>query len=126
MKEVVRRDSGREALLNSGVRAAFAVSGGFGLLLLRSLTAFGAISIPGLVVGGALGVFGLGTAAGSAERSDRLGGGVTFLAGAATVAASLPVVGGAANAVMWVAGLAFVGYGIVTLTRFLSGVRSRK
>ncbi|MFP4330472.1 MAG: hypothetical protein ACOC28_04360 [Alkalispirochaetaceae bacterium] len=125
MKEIVPRGESRSEVVETGIKAIFSVTGGFSLLLLRGLTTFGSFSIPGIVAGGALALFGLGTAAGR-ERADRIGGALTFLAGGATVAASLPVVGAPANAVMWIAGLSFVGFGIVTFTRFLAGVRSRK
>jgi hypothetical protein len=120
------RPESREKLVATGLRAASGIGAGAALLLLRGLTGFGALSLPGVIVGGALSLFGLGTAGSSKERADRLGGTATAALGIVTVAASVPVVGAPVNALMWLGGLAFIGYGIATFARFLKGLRSRK
>lgn len=126
MKQLEYRPESRASLVSTGLKAASGVSAGVALLLLRSLTSFGALSLPGVLAGGALSLFGLGTAGSSREPADRLGGAAAAAIGALTVAASLPVVGPPVNVFMWLGGLGFIGYGIATFARFLRGLRTRK
>ena len=95
-------------------------------MVLRSVAGFGALSVPGLVVGGAVTILGLANAGAGEYRADRVGGLLTAAAGALTVAASLPVVGGVASTLMWLGGLGFVGFGIVSAAGFLRGLRTRR
>lgn len=126
LKQLDFRPESRDKLVATGLRAASGVGVGAALLLLRGLTSFGVLSLPGVIAGGALSLFGLGTVGGSRERADRLGGAATAALGVLTVAASVPVIGPPVNALMWLGGLGFIGYGIATFARFLQGLRTRK
>ena len=126
MKQLEYRPESRDNLVSTGLRAVSGVGAGAALLLLRGLTTFGGLSLPGVIAGGALSLFGLGTAGSSRERADRLGGAATAAIGAVTLAASLPLVGPSANVLMWLGGIGFIGYGIATFARFLRGLRTRK
>mgnify|MGYP006299969141 CR=1 FL=1 len=115
----------RERLLRQGMTGIGSTGAGLGLLLLRSVTQFGAgLSLPGLVVGGVLVVAGAGLSAG--KRADRIGGTAIAAGGLLTGLASLPLVGGLASALMWLGGLGLVGTGAVNLYRFVRGLRSRR
>lgn len=126
MKQIKLRPESRESLIESGIRAISTIGGGIALLVLRGLAGFGGISIPGIVAGGALSIFGLGTAGGSKHRADRVGGVATAAVGALTLAASLPILGLPASVVMWIGGLGLIGYGVATVVQFLRGLRTRK
>ena len=126
MRQITPRAESRDALTSRGIRAISSLGSGAALLLLRSLSGFGGLSIPGIVAGGALSLFGLGSAAGSKHRADRLGGLATAAIGALTLGASLPIVGAPVSALMWLGGLGLVGYGALTVAQFLRGLRTRK
>ena len=126
MKEIVQRSESKETLADTGVRGAAGVAGGVALMLLRGITGFGSLSIVGLVAGGALSLFGVATAGAGKERADKVGGLLTAGAGAATIAASLPVIGAPVSSLMWVGGLGLIGYGAVQVVHFLRGLRARR
>ena len=126
MKELERRSESSDLLLDTGVRSVSTIVGGAALLLLRGFTAYGGLSIPGLVIGGVIALFGVSSAGASKHRADRVGGLLTAAAGALTVTASLPLLGAAAGTVMWIGGIGLLGYGVVNLARFLRGIRRRK
>lgn len=126
MKQLEQRPQGRDALVDTGIRAVSGIGGGVALLLLRTVSGFGGLSLPGLIAGGALSLFGIGTAGASKHRADRVGGLVTAAVGGLTLAASLPIVGAPASVVMWLGGLGLIGYGVATVAQFLRGLRTRK
>ncbi|MFP4300786.1 MAG: hypothetical protein ACOC47_02565 [Alkalispirochaetaceae bacterium] len=126
MNQIVPRPESRDTLVETGLRAISGLGGGLALLFLRSLSGFGGLSLPGIVAGGAISLFGLSSAAGSKHPADRRGGLATAAIGALTLGASLPVVGAPISALMWLGGIGLVGYGAVSVARFLRGLRTRK
>lgn len=115
----------RETLVRQGMTGIGSSVAGLGLLLLRGVTQFGAgLSIPGLVVGGAVAVAGLGLSSG--KKADRIGGLIVAGGGILTAAASFPVVGGIASGLMWLGGLGLLGVGVVNVFRFVRGLRARR
>jgi hypothetical protein len=113
----------KETLVKQGSKGIGGVLGGAGILVLNAVT--GAM-IPGLIVGGALTVGGLGIAASS--REDKVAGTVAAGAGALTVVASLPIplLSSAAGGLMWLSGLGLVGAGVYGLIKFFKGLKSRR
>lgn len=126
MKEISYRPESREKLVDTGMRAFSGVAGGVGLMILRSISGFGGLSIPGLVVGGAISLFGLGTAGHSPHRADKVGGLLTAAGGLVTVAASLPLIGAPVSVMMWLGSLGLIGYGVAGAAQFFRGLQSRK
>ncbi|MFP4483690.1 MAG: hypothetical protein ACLFO1_02425 [Spirochaetaceae bacterium] len=121
MNDLVPRDQ----LVRQGSRGVGGVVGGAGLLILHSIAAIGAgFSLPGIIVGGVLAVTGAGLASGT--KTDKTGGMVLAGAGVLTGLASLPIIGGLASGLMWVAGLGLLGVGGVNLFRFIRGMRKRR
>lgn len=115
----------RETLVRQGMRGFGGVGGGVGLLVLQSLARIGGgFSLLGLIVGGTLAIFGLAVAA--KDPTDRDAGMVIAGAGIMTAVASLPIVGGLASGLMWVAGVGLLGIGGVNLYRFFKGIRARR
>ncbi len=121
MNDLVPRDE----LVRQGSRGVGGLIGGTGLLVLHSLATIGAgFSLPGIIVGGALAVTGVGLSSGT--KADKTGGMVLAGAGVVTGIASLPIIGGLAGGLMWVAGLGLLGAGGVNLYRFIRGLRKRR
>ncbi|MBN2552178.1 MAG: hypothetical protein JXB06_05390 [Spirochaetales bacterium] len=114
----------RNQLVKQGVQGIAGVGGGVGLLILRAIAAIGekAFSVPGLIVGGVVTVAGLVI---MSSPEDRTAGMVTIGAGALTLAASLPLIGGIANAFMWIGGFGLIIAGGISLFRFLRNLRRR-
>lgn len=113
----------RETLVKQGSKGVGGILGGAGILVLNAVT--GAM-IPGLIVGGALTIGGLGVAAGS--REDKMAGTVAAGAGALTVVASLPVpfLSSVAGGLMVLSGLGLIGAGVYGLIKFFKGLKSRR
>jgi hypothetical protein len=121
MNDLVPRDQ----LVREGSRGIGGLIGGTGLLVLHGIASIGAgFSLPGLIVGGLVTVTGLGLTQGT--KADKTGGLVVAGAGALTALASLPIVGGLASGLMWVAGFGLLGVGGVNLFRFIRGMRKRR
>ena len=120
MGEIVPRNQ----LVKQGVQGIAGVGGGIGLLILRAIAAIGegAISLPGLIVGGVVAVAGFVI---MSSPEDRRAGIITIGAGALTLAASLPIVGGVANAFMWIGGFGLIIAGGISLFRFIRNLRRR-
>ncbi len=112
--------SGQE-LVKTGTKGVAALVVGGALLLLR-----GVGGIFGIVLGGALVVFGSTVSAKADTTDDRLGGLVSTAAGALTILASLPVVGGIASFLMGLGGFSLAVYGGLEMFRFFRGARRRK
>ena len=115
----------RSTLVRQGSRGIGGVAGGIGLLVLRGIAGVGAgLSLPGLIVGGGLTIFGLGAAA--RDKKDQTAGWITAGAGILTGVASLPLVGGLASGLMWIAGVGLLGTGGYSLYKFFKGLRARR
>jgi hypothetical protein len=114
----------RNQLVKQGVQGIAGIGGGVGLLILRAIAAIGerAFSVAGLVVGGVVAVAGFVI---MSSPEDRRAGMITIGAGALTLAASLPLVGGVANAFMWIGGFGLIIAGAISLFRFLRNLRRR-
>ena len=114
----------RNQLVKQGVQGIAGIGGGVGLLILRAIAAIGegAFSVAGLVVGGVVAVAGFVI---MSSPEDRRAGMITIGAGALTLAASLPLVGGIANAFMWIGGFGLIIAGAISLFRFLRNLRRR-
>ena len=114
----------RNQLVKQGVQGIAGIGGGVGLLILRAIAAIGegAFSVAGLIVGGVVTVAGFVI---MSSPEDRRAGMITIGAGALTLAASLPLVGGVANAFMWIGGFGLIIAGAVSLFRFLRNLRRR-
>jgi len=114
----------RNQLVKQGVQGIAGIGGGVGLLILRAITNIGDVvfSVPGLVVGGVVTIAGLVI---TSSPEDRNAGMITIGAGALTLAASLPLVGGIAKVFMWIGGIGLIAAGAVSLFRFLRNLRRR-
>jgi hypothetical protein len=114
----------RNQLVKQGVQGIAGIGGGVGLLILRAIAAIGegAFSVAGLIVGGVVTVAGFVI---MSSPEDRSAGMITIGAGALTLAASLPLVGGIANAFMWIGGFGLIIAGAISLFRFLRNLRRR-
>jgi hypothetical protein len=114
----------RNQLVKQGVQGVAGIGGGIGLLILRGIAAIGeaAFSVPGLIIGGVVTVAGMII---MSSREDRRAGMITIGAGVLTLAASLPLVGGIANAFMWIGGLGLIVAGGISLFRFLRNLKRR-
>ena len=114
----------RNQLVKQGVQGIAGIGGGVGLLILRAIAAIGegAFSVAGLIVGGVVTVAGFVI---MSSPEDRRAGMITIGAGALTLAASLPLVGGVANAFMWIGGFGLIIAGAISLFRFLRNLRRR-
>jgi hypothetical protein len=114
----------RNQLVKQGVQGVAGVGGGIGLLILRAIASIGegAISLPGLIVGGVVTVAGFVI---MSSPEDRRAGMVTIGAGALTLAASLPLVGPIASPLMWIGGFGLIIAGAVSLFRFIRNLRRR-
>jgi len=113
----------RKDLVKQGIKGLGGVGGGITLLVLKGIASRGAgISIPGLIAGGAVVLVGMVI---SSSREDRNAGLITVAAGAATAAASLPLVGGIAGWLMSLAGILLIGGGAFSLYKFWTNMRRR-
>ncbi len=121
MNEIVPSDR----LVRYGMTGISGTVVGVGLLFLSGFAGAG-LSIAGLVVGGGLTAFGLSASSKAANKDDRAGGMVTAGAGALTVVASLPLIGGLAGGLMSLAGFGLLGYGGYSLFKFIKGLRARR
>ncbi len=121
MNDLIPTTPSTHDLVKSGTKGVAALVVGGALLLLRG---FGGIF--GIVVGGALVVFGSTVSAKADTTDDRVGGLVSTAAGALTILASLPVVGGIASFFMGLGGFSLAVYGGVEVFRFIRGARRRK
>ncbi len=114
----------RNQLVKQGVHGIAGIGGGVGLLILKAIAAIGegAFSVAGLVAGGVVTVAGFVI---MSSPEDRRAGVITIGAGALTLAASLPLISGVANAFMWIGGFGLIITGAISLFRFLRNLRRR-
>lgn len=110
----------RNQLVKQGVKGVAGVGGGIGLLILNGIASAG--FIPGLVAGGIVAIAGLVI---GSSREDRTAGLITIGAGAATILASLPVIGGLVGWLMPVAGVGLILAGGWSLFKFWRNLRKR-
>ena len=116
---------GRQELLRWGTEGTISLGAGVGLLLLRNLAQLGGtVSIVGIVVGSLVALGGLSIAA--RDAADRASGTVTVVAGSLTIAASLPLLAGIADPLLWIGGIGLVALGGLRLFRFFRGLRTRR
>jgi len=108
----------REKLTKQGVQGVITVAGGIGALVLNAI----ATGLPGIIVGGVIAVAGLVLSSGKHERSV---GVATTVVGAATVAASVGILGGLVHGVLWAGGIVLLGIGAYSLFRFFRGLKTR-
>ncbi len=121
MNEIVPSDR----LVRYGMSGISGSAVGIGLLVLSGFAGAG-LSIPGLIIGGGLTAFGLSASSKAKSSDDRTGGLVTAGAGALTVVASLPLIGGLAGGMMSLAGFGLLGFGGYSIYKFVKGLRSRR
>lgn len=121
MNDVIPSTPSSQNLVKSGTKGVAALVVGSALLFLRG---FGGIF--GIVLGGALVIFGSTVSAKADTTDDRVGGVVSTAAGALTILASLPVVGGIASFFMGIGGFSLAVYGGVEVLRFIRAARRRK
>ena len=110
----------RNRLVKQGWQGIAGVGGGIGLLILNAIASkgFG----PGLIAGGIVGIAGLVI---TSSKEDRTAGMIAVGAGALTIVASIPKIGGAVGWLMPVAGAGLIIAGAVSLFRFLRNLRRR-
>lgn len=120
MNDIVPRDM----LVKYGTKAVGGIGGGAILLILRGIATggSGALSVFGLILGGALALSGYAL---SRNRDDRVLGTVVIGVGLLTTISALPIIGGLASAFMWLAGAGLVVVGGINLFKFLRGRKTR-
>jgi hypothetical protein len=119
----------RNQLSKQGVTGVVAIAGGIGTFIVQGLihtvSAIGTVGhfhVGGLIIGGVVTLIGLALSGG---KKGRAAGVITAVAGAAVAVASLPIVGGIAQALMWIGGAGLIVTGVVSLWRFFSNLRKR-
>jgi hypothetical protein len=113
----------RREMVKLGLKGVGGVGGGLGLFLLKGIAAMGgSLSIPGLIAGVLVTSAGMVVAS---SKEDRQAGILTAGAGAITVIASLPLIGGLAGLLMSVAGIGLIAGGVYSLYKFWKGIKSR-
>jgi hypothetical protein len=110
----------RNQLVKQGVQGVAGIGGGIGLLILKAIASAG--FIPGLIAGGIVGIAGLVIAS---SKEDRTAGMIAVAAGAVTIVASIPAIGGVVGWLMPVAGVGLIIAGAISLFRFLRNLRRR-
>ena len=108
----------RDKLTKQGLNGLVSVAGGVGALVLNALAA----GLPGVIVGGIITVAGLAL---SGSKHERGVGVATTVVGAATIAASVGILGGLVHGVLWIGGLGLLGVGIYSLVKFFRGLKTR-
>jgi hypothetical protein len=104
----------RKEVSREGMKAIGGLAGGAALMALAGLG-----TIPGLIVGGALTLVGLGL---TLSREDRTAGGIAAGAGALTVLSRLFGFGGG---LLFVGGAALLISGSISLVNFIRKLKSR-
>jgi hypothetical protein len=110
----------RNQLVKQGFQGVAGIVGGVGLLILKAISSAG--FVPGLIAGGIVSVAGLVIAS---SKEDRTAGMVALGAGAATILASIPGIGGVVGWMMPVAGIGLIIAGGISLFRFWRNLRRR-
>jgi len=105
----------REKLTKQGLQGVVSVAGGIGSIILAAITAHW---VPGVIVGGIIGLAGLAL---SGSKHDRTLGVVTTVVGGAAVVASLFHLGG----LLVAGGIVLLGIGAYSLYRFFRGLKAR-
>ncbi|GAB6090932.1 hypothetical protein [Spirochaeta dissipatitropha] len=116
MSNIVPRDK----MVKTAGKAVGGIAGGITLLALNSVTGF----VPALIIGGIFTVGGASIAASSPE--DRNAGLIGIAVGAATIASSLPLIGGLASTLLSLSGIGLLGTGVYCAYKFWQGLNSRR
>jgi hypothetical protein len=102
-----------------GTKGVMSAIGGVGLLTVNALLG---IPVLGWIVGGALVLVGISGLFGK-SRTDKASGSIMMVAGAAGLTALiLPHL---AHGLLWLGGVALLGYGAWNIFKFVRGLRSR-
>ncbi|GAH81024.1 unnamed protein product [marine sediment metagenome] len=110
----------RQELVKQGVKGVAGVGGGIGLLILNGIASAG--FLPGLIVGGLVTVVGMVI---GSSKEDRRAGLITIAAGAATIAASIPLIDRIVSWLLPVAGIGLIVAGGYSLFKFWRNLRKR-
>jgi hypothetical protein len=113
----------REKLTKQATQGVVSVAGGIGAFVLAGITAH---PVLGIIVGAFITIAGLAL---SGSKHDRGPGVITTVVGAATLAASIPILGGLfgglVHGVLVGGGIILVGLGVYSLVRFFRGMKAR-
>ncbi|MDR0786091.1 MAG: hypothetical protein LBE74_09485 [Treponema sp.] len=106
-------------LTRRAVTAIGSIAGGIGLFALGSLGI-----IPGIIAGGITAVAGLASMA-SSDKTDKNTGAFLAGAGALTIASKLPLIGGLAGLISGIGALSLIGIGVWNGVKFFKGLKAR-
>jgi hypothetical protein len=113
----------REKLTKQATQGVVSIAGGVGAFMLAGITAH---PVLGIIVGAFITIAGLAL---SGSKHERGSGVVTTIVGAATLAASIPILsglfGGLVHGVLIGGGVILVGVGVYALVKFFRGMKSR-
>ncbi|HEY9595747.1 MAG TPA: hypothetical protein VHE79_14810 [Spirochaetia bacterium] len=111
----------REKLTKQALQGVVALAGGIGSFVVAAAVAH---PVVGIIIGGAMTVFGLAFAG---SKHERTAGVITTIVGAATLVASIPFLGlgGFVHGLAIGAGIILVGVGAYSLIKFFRGLKSR-
>ncbi|HUX49358.1 MAG TPA: hypothetical protein VMW73_01090 [Spirochaetia bacterium] len=116
MNEMVPRNE----LMKQGGKAVGGIGGGAALLIVGALSAS---TVPAIIIGGVLTVFGLIVA--SKSKEDKLAGGVVAGAGILTFLKGMPFLHSLAGGLLWISGVGLIVAGGVSLYKFIKGLKAR-
>jgi hypothetical protein len=105
----------REKVTKHGLQGVVSVAGGVGSIILAAITAHW---LPGVIVGGIIGLAGLAL---SSSKHDRTLGVATTVVGGVAVFASIFHLGG----ILVTGGIVLLGIGVYSLVKFFRGLKSR-
>jgi len=106
-------------LRQRGTKGVMSAIGGVGLLGVNALLG---IPVVGWIVGGGLVLLGISGLFGK-SKTDKTTGSLMLAAGAAGIAAL--VLPGLTHGLLWLGGMALLGYGGYNIFKFVKGLRSR-
>ncbi|MDR2535168.1 MAG: hypothetical protein LBD29_03940 [Treponema sp.] len=110
-----------KVLAKQGVAAVCGIAGGAALLTLGALP-----SIVGIAVGGVAAAAGIGALL-SKDPDDKKAGAVLAVGGALAIASkTIPLLEGAAGALLGLGGVGFLAMGVWKGVKFLKGLKSRR
>ena len=125
MNEIERRDEipSTTSLSKTGVSAVGYTAAGIFLMILNAVSS---LTIPGLIVGGIVGLFGIRSIA-SKDPADKRAGLVLTAAGALTVLSKIPIpfIQGISGFMLGAGAIGLLGLGIWNGIKFLIGLKKR-